>query len=192
MFSFFMPQLCPVPPLIVQCNNIILHRSISRDFGAGFCYSGGNEGDEAMPSLSSRKKVTTVRNTTRDVLHGLMRCPTLGVMVLLMALTACSVPEVDVERKKKHDDYETASPSLQSVKTLSPFSRENDNRYLATVRIRLGDSPASKQVRFDVTRDKNRLVSFHMRETQETLSILHLGYTRSEGAVAGMRFTWRF
>jgi len=72
-------------------------------------------------------------------------------------------------------------------------SDKKDKIYLATVQIRFSDSKETPPVRFDVQKDKKALIAARLFETEETTTILHLGYSdHVTNPSVGIRFTWHF
>jgi len=47
-------------------------------------------------------------------------------------------------------------------------------------------------ISFDIRRDKRKMIVAKLWESEETETTMHLGYTRSDGPIAGFKFNWRF
>lgn len=118
---------------------------------------------------------------------GTKRTDSLITLGLLLTLSACSLPDVDVQKKAERAN---AAGAGFFTKDNGQGSRPTDKSYLATVRIRFTET--MQPITFDVRRDRRDLISANLEQTQETSTYLHLGYTHSEGGIAGLRFAWHF
>lgn len=112
---------------------------------------------------------------------------------LLLTLSACSLPDIDVARKLKRAD--AAGDGFFSKDDNAAKTKHDphvdDITYLATVRVRFTELHMQPIV-FDVRRDRSDAVSFNVLETEKTTTYLHLGYSRSDGPTVGLRFRWHF
>lgn len=109
---------------------------------------------------------------------------------LLLTLSSCSLPDVNVEKRPKTDDASNAGFFSKIDPYGQPDIHTGGSGYLATVHVYFSDngSPAT----FDIHRNKSDLVSFNVQQGEQTSTYMHLGYTHDDGAIAGLRFTWRF
>jgi hypothetical protein len=113
------------------------------------------------------------------------------VLGLLLTLSACSLPDINVERKAKRATAAGAGFFGKTDSKAFQDRHSGDNSYLATVHVRFTELHM-QPVTFDVRKDKRDLVSFNMYESQHTSTYVHLGYSHSDGGIAGLRFSWRF
>ncbi len=95
-----------------------------------------------------------------------------------------------IERKK-------GSPSLftQDVASLTSAPdrpKTKDKRYLASVSIRFSEAKDASAINFEVRRDKRSFIMAKLWESEETITTMNLGYTRSDGPIVGFKFNWRF
>jgi len=69
-----------------------------------------------------------------------------------------------------------------------------DTNYLATVHIRFSQSKDAEPINFEIRREKRSRVVFTLWESEKknAVTFVNLGYTHDDGAVAGVRFIWRF
>ncbi len=114
----------------------------------------------------------------------------LTVVAALFILSACTLPHVKVERKK-------GSPSLFAANTASLTSspdkeKKKDRRYLASVSLRLSQAKDATAINFDIRRDKRSFIMAKLWESEETITTMNLGYTRSDGPIVGFKFNWRY
>jgi len=114
----------------------------------------------------------------------------LTVVATLFFLSACTLPHMKIERKK-------GSPSLFASDTAALSSspdkqKPKDRRYLASVSIRFSEAKDATAINFDVRRDKRSFIMAKLWESEETITTMNLGYTRSDGPIVGFKFNWRF
>lgn len=109
----------------------------------------------------------------------------LTALTTLIFLSACSFPSMDITRKEKAERDEAYLFSASAAPG-------KDKRYLATVHLRFSEAKDARAIIFDVRRDKRKMIVAKLWESEETTTMLHLGYTRSDGPIAGLRFNWRF
>jgi hypothetical protein len=112
------------------------------------------------------------------------------MLSLLLTLCSCSLPDIAIDKQ----------PKRASVQGVSFFEKHDDhtgagqssgrNNYLATVHLRFTETGAP--VNFDIRRSRDDFISFNMQESQTTSTSMHLGYSRGEGGMAGLRFSWHF
>jgi exonuclease I len=110
---------------------------------------------------------------------------------MLLTLCSCSLPDVSVEKKQKSADAAGAGFFTKGDDHAASDIHASDSTYLATVHVRFNET-GTQSFSFDVRRDRRDTISVNMEETEQTSTYLHLGYTRSEGGIAGLRFTFRF
>jgi hypothetical protein len=110
---------------------------------------------------------------------------------LLLTLSACSLPDIDVARKLQRADAAGDGFFSKSDDRVIQDPHAGDSTYLATVRVSFTEAVVQPVI-FDVRRDRSDLVSFNVIESEKTSTYLHLGYDHSEGGVAGLRFRWHF
>jgi hypothetical protein len=111
----------------------------------------------------------------------------LGALASLFVVTACSLPNIKIEKKSKAE----RGDEVASLST-TPGTKPVDKRYLATVHVRFSEAKDATAISFDVRRDKRKMIVAKLWESEETVTTMHLGYTRSDGAIAGFKFNWRF
>lgn len=102
-------------------------------------------------------------------------------------MTACSLPDIRFDKQKRS----AYSSSLASSYTVGGTSNP-DKRYLTTVHIRFSESKDATPLSFDIRRDKRSLIAAKLFESEQTVTTMHLGYTRGDGPIWGFKFNWRF
>ncbi len=114
-------------------------------------------------------------------------CIALG---LLLTLSACSLPQLSVERDGRRVSASNAGFYINNDAHTSD-DRIRGHGYLATVHV-LFTPTQTEPVTFDLRRDGHETVSFNVMETKETTTYLHLGYSHDDGETIGVRFRWRY
>lgn len=114
----------------------------------------------------------------------------LTVLATLFLVSACSLPHVKLERKKGSPSL--FAPDLAALTSTPEKEKKKDRRYLATVSIRLSAAKDASGISFDVRRDKRSFIMAKLFESEETITTMNLGYTRSDGPIVGFKFNWRF
>ena len=136
-----------------------------------------------------RKKVITARLSGRLVFQpkqGLR----IGLLILLLTLPSCALPEVTIEKKQKHTDDAAAAFLSKPDSNSEHDTHAGNDKFLASVHIRFTELGQGMPINFDIHRDKSERVVFKLWETEQTSIYLHFG--SSNGPVAGLRFSWRF
>ena len=126
------------------------------------------------------------RKTTRSI-------PVLGLLLTLCSCSMPDLPDITMDKQPQRANM-NGGPFFDTKRddhaNFAPGGGLGSNTYLATVRIQYSDT--SVPVSFDIHRNRADFMSLNMQQSQTTSTSLHLGYTGSEGAMAGLRFIWRF
>lgn len=113
----------------------------------------------------------------------------LTALALLVSLSACTLPQVNVEKLKTPP---AASAALFSQPHTFMDGHATDKGYLATVHVRFGESKESGQISFDIRKEKSDRIVATLWQSEETVTTLHIGYSLGQGASIGARFRWSF
>jgi hypothetical protein len=108
-------------------------------------------------------------------------------VVSFFLVAACSLPDITIDKQKRAANGDTIASFSQSN-----ANSGKDKRYLATVHIRFSDAKDATPISFDIRRDKRSLIAAKLWQTEKASAVMHLGYTRHDGPIAGLRFNWRF
>lgn len=114
----------------------------------------------------------------------------LTVLATLFVLSACTLPHVKIERKKGSPSL--FAPEIASLASSPDKEKKKDKRYLASVSIRFSEAKDATAINFDIRRDKRSFIMAKLWESEETITTMNLGYTRSDGPIVGFKFNWRF
>ena len=101
-------------------------------------------------------------------------------------ISACSLPDVRLDKSRRVTSNDVATFSSKTGTYEKP-----DKRYLASVHVRFSDSKDSTPLSFDLNRDRRRLISARLFESEETSTTVNIGYN-SDGPIAGFKFNWHF
>lgn len=111
----------------------------------------------------------------------------LAALLLGLSLTACSLPDIYLEKHKHSFSTPTTTPFSAIGSKPAP-----DKRILATVHVRFSEEKQIPALSFDIRKDKRSVIAAKLFESEQTITTVHFGYTRSDGPIAGFHFNWRF